>query len=79
METRGVIAEYEPSDGRYTIRTPSQGVGSLLAPLARSLGVAESRIRVITNDVGGAFGIKIPPYPEHVLVARGPRAGSDGR
>ena len=69
METRGVVAEYEPSDGRYTIRTPSQGVGSLLAPLARSLGVAESRIRVITNDVGGAFGIKIPPYPEHVLVA----------
>ena len=69
METRGVIAEYEPRDGRYTIRTPSQGVGSLLAPIARSLGVAESRVRVITDDVGGAFGIKIPPYPEHVLVA----------
>ena len=69
METRGAIAEYEPRDGRYTIRTPSQGVGSLLAPLARSLGVAESRVRVITDDVGGAFGIKIPPYPEQVLVA----------
>ena len=69
METRGVIAEYEPRDGRYTLRTPSQGVRHLLAPLARSLGVAESRIRVITDDVGGAFGIKIPPYPEHVLVA----------
>ena len=69
METRGVIAEYEPSDGRYTVWTPSQGVSTLLGPLARSLGVAESRIRVITNDVGGAFGIKIPPYPEHILVA----------
>ena len=69
METRGVVAEYEPRDGRYTIWTPSQGVGSLLAPLSRSLGVAESRIRVITGDVGGAFGIKIPPYPEHMLVA----------
>ena len=69
METRGVLAEYEPRGGRYTIWTPSQGVGHLLAPLARSLGVAESRIRVITNDVGGAFGIKMPPYPEHVLVA----------
>ena len=69
METRGVIAEHEPRDGRYTIWTPSQGVGSLLKPLARSLGVVESRIRVITNDVGGAFGIRIPPYPEHVLVA----------
>ena len=69
METRGVVAEYEPGDGRYTIWTPSQGAGHLLAPLARSLGVAESRIRVITNDVGGAFGIKMPPYPEHVLVS----------
>ena len=69
LETRGVVAEYEPRDGRYTIWTPSQGVGSLLAPLARSLGVAESRLRVITNDVGGAFGVKIPPYPEHVLAA----------
>ena len=69
METRGVVAEYEPGSGRYTLWTPSQGVGSLLGPLARSLGVAESRIRVITGDVGGAFGVKIPPYPEHVLVA----------
>ena len=69
METRGVVAEYEPRDGRYAIWTPSQGVGSLLAPLARSLGVVESRIRVITNDVGGAFGVRIPPYPEHVLAA----------
>ena len=69
MENRGVIAEYEPRDGRYTIWTPTQGVGSLLAPLARSLGVVESRIRVITNDVGGAFGIRIPAYPEHVLTA----------
>ena len=69
METRGVIAEYDPRDGRYTIWTPSQGVRHLLAPLARSLGVTESRIRVITGDVGGAFGIKIPPYPEHVLAA----------
>ena len=69
METRGVVADFEPRDGRYTIRTPSQGVGHLLAPLARSLGVAESRVRVITDDVGGAFGIKIPPYPEQVLAA----------
>ena len=69
METRGVIAEFDPRDGRYTIWTPSQGVRHLLAPLARSLGVTESRIRVITGDVGGAFGIKIPPYPEHVLAA----------
>ena len=69
METRGVVAEYEPGSGRYTLWTPSQGVGSLLGPLARSLGVAESRIRMITGDVGGAFGARIPPYPEHVLTA----------
>ena len=28
MENRGVIAEYDPRDGRYTIWTPSQGVGT---------------------------------------------------
>ena len=69
METRGVVAEYDPGSGRYTLWTPSQGAGPLLGPLARSLGVAESRVRVITGDVGGAFGVKIPPYPEHVLAA----------
>ncbi len=69
METRGVLAEHDPRNGRYTIWTPSQGVSHLLEPLARSLGVPESRIRIITDDVGGAFGIKIPPYPEQVLIA----------
>ena len=48
----------------------------LIAPLAECLGVAHSRVRVITDDVGGAFGIKIPPYPEHVLVAW--RRGASG-
>ena len=69
METRGVVAEYDARNARYTVWVPSQGVGHLLAPLAGSLGVAESRIRVITGDVGGAFGIKIPAYPEYVLAA----------
>ncbi|MBF2760996.1 MAG: xanthine dehydrogenase family protein [Ectothiorhodospiraceae bacterium AqS1] len=69
MENRGVIAEFDPSRGRYTLFTPTQGAGALLESLARSLGVGRADIRVITDDVGGAFGIKIRTYPEHILIA----------
>ena len=42
--------------------------------LARCLDHPESRIRVKTPDVGGAFGVKMPLYPEEVIVAHAARA-----
>lgn len=69
MENRGVIAEFDESRGRYTLFTPTQGAGALLESIARSLGVGSACIHIITDDVGGAFGIKIRSYPEHVLIA----------
>ncbi len=69
MENRGVIAEFDESRGRYTLFTPTQGPGTLLEAIARSLGVGSAGIRIVTDDVGGAFGIKIRAYPEHVLIA----------
>ncbi|MBT6273682.1 MAG: molybdopterin-dependent oxidoreductase [Chromatiales bacterium] len=69
METRGVIADYDAGAGRYTVHTPSQGVNHIRLPLARNgLKTPASKVRVLTGDVGGAFGMKIPVYPEHVLV-----------
>tara|TARA_B100000676_G_C18075371_1_gene847257 strand:+ start:556 stop:2877 length:2322 start_codon:yes stop_codon:yes gene_type:complete len=70
METRGVRASYDAATDTYTVVTPSQGVGGLRNNLAREgLRVDTSRVRVITENVGGAFGIKIPVYAEHVLMA----------
>lgn len=69
METRGALGDYDLREERFTLQVPSQGVNHVRDQVARALGVAPSRVRVITSDVGGAFGIKIPAYPEYVLVA----------
>lgn len=68
IETRGCIGSYEPNDDRYTLITPSQGVMSLKGAMARYLGVDADRVRVLTEDVGGSFAVKIWPYPEQVLA-----------
>ncbi|NQW08841.1 MAG: xanthine dehydrogenase family protein molybdopterin-binding subunit [Alphaproteobacteria bacterium] len=68
VETRAVIGIYDQETGRYTLTTPSQGVMSLKAAMADYLGVEPDRIRVITEDVGGSFAVKIWPYPEQILA-----------
>jgi carbon-monoxide dehydrogenase large subunit len=69
METRNAIGAYDRSDQRYTLYTSSQGAHTLREILAGGvLGVPEARIRVITPDVGGGFGMKLFLYPEQVLV-----------
>jgi carbon-monoxide dehydrogenase large subunit len=69
METRSAVAEYDAESDRYTLHTQTQGVHSLRKALAESvLGVALERLRVVTNDVGGSFGMKIFTYPAQALV-----------
>ncbi len=69
METRSAVAEYDAESDRYTLHTQTQGVHSLRKALAESvLGVALDRLRVVTNDVGGSFGMKIFTYPAQALV-----------
>jgi len=68
IETRGCIGGFDPDGGRYTLWTGSQGVVSLRAAMADYLGVEQDRVRVVTEDVGGSFAVKIWPYPEQVLV-----------
>jgi aerobic carbon-monoxide dehydrogenase large subunit len=68
METRGVIAETDPADGRLTVwsatQTPHLGRRILADLLDRD---AES-IRLVAPDVGGGFGIKAPFYPEEAVI-----------
>lgn len=69
IETRSAVAEYETQSDRYTLYTQTQGVHSLRKALAESvLGVDLHRLRVVTNDVGGSFGMKIFTYPAQALV-----------
>jgi carbon-monoxide dehydrogenase large subunit len=69
METRNGIGLYDPATESYTLYTGSQGAGGLRDRIAKSvLGIEPSKLRVITKDVGGGFGMKGFFYPEQVLV-----------
>ena len=61
--------EYFPASGGYRLHCPSQGVHKMREVLARDLlKVPESALQVVTEDVGGAFGARIFPTVEHLLV-----------
>jgi len=68
MEPRGILAEYSKPDGSMTIWMSSQNPHFIRLFLAGALGIPETRIRVISPDVGGGFGSKISPYSEDYLV-----------
>ncbi len=71
METRGATGVYDKTSDSYTLYACSQGADSLRGQAAAIMGVPNEKLRVITEDVGGAFGMKTPVYPEYpaLLVA----------
>jgi carbon-monoxide dehydrogenase large subunit len=68
MEPRGAVGDYNATDGRYTIYTPFQRPHPTRTELAKVLKVPESKIRIITGDTGGSFGMKSPIFNETPLV-----------
>ncbi len=69
MEPRGAIGDYDPGDDAYTLWSSTQGSHFLRSLLAESVfKIPENRIRVVTHDVGGGFGMKYFLYPEQILV-----------
>ena len=68
METRGALGAYDPESGRYTLHTPCQGVHRIRTIVAGVLGIEPDRLRVVTDDVGGSFGLKGMGFPEQPLV-----------
>ncbi len=68
IEPRSALATYAPDSGRYELYAPSQGVHRFQHALAKALGVKTAAIRVVTPDVGGAFGLRIPCSNEYPLL-----------
>ena len=67
METRAAAAVWG-EDGRLTAWIPNQGAQGTRAALARMLGIDPAIVRIITPDVGGAFGAKFGADAEHAVV-----------
>jgi len=68
IETRGIIAEYDPARRAMQIHAGHQIPYALRAAAARATGLLETDITVLCPDMGGAFGPKSAIYPEDVLI-----------
>ena len=68
MEPRAVLARPEPN-GDLTVWSATQIPHILRLLLAATLGLNESKVRVVAPDVGGGFGSKLDAYAEEFLAA----------
>ena len=70
METRAVIARFEPnaSVARLTVWCNTQSPHLTRALLSQQVGLPRHDIRVIAPDIGGGFGVKNRYYPENTLI-----------
>jgi carbon-monoxide dehydrogenase large subunit len=68
MEPRSALAEFDASSDRYTMHVGSQGVWGLRSLLAPVLGVPPAKVRVLTGNVGGSFGMKSSAFPEYFCL-----------
>ncbi|MGH7325654.1 MAG: xanthine dehydrogenase family protein molybdopterin-binding subunit [Candidatus Rokuibacteriota bacterium] len=69
IETYGIIARWEPTDGVLTVWSNFMGPFIMHPLTARVLGLAENRLRfIVPSDIGGSFGIKTSIYPYIALI-----------
>ena len=69
IEPRGLLASFDRKRETLTLWDSTQNPHPLRVYLSQTLGVPESRIRVIQPQVGGAFGLKQPTFQEEPLIA----------
>jgi aerobic carbon-monoxide dehydrogenase large subunit len=66
METCGSVADYDPVDGKLVLWSTTQAPHAHRTLYAIVAGLPEHKIRVISPDIGGGFGNKVPIYPGYV-------------
>src|SRR6266566_1767724 len=68
LETCGCIADVNGATGQTTIYMTSQAPHAIRTVFALVAGLPEENIRVISPDIGGGFGNKVPVYPGYVVA-----------
>jgi carbon-monoxide dehydrogenase large subunit len=69
LEGRSILADYNAAEHSLTVYQSTQAPHMMQDIFARHLGIPEANVRVITKDVGGAFGIKVHVYPDEMATA----------
>jgi carbon-monoxide dehydrogenase large subunit len=66
LETCGSVAHMDPVSGKLTLWTTTQAPHAHRTVYALVAGLPEHKIQVISPDIGGGFGNKVPIYPGYV-------------
>ncbi|HXF57602.1 MAG TPA: aerobic carbon-monoxide dehydrogenase large subunit [Actinomycetota bacterium] len=68
LETCGIVADVNPATGKATLWMTSQAPHAHRTVFALVAGLPEHKIRIISPDIGGGFGNKVPVYPGYVVA-----------
>ncbi len=73
MEPRAAIGEYDPARAHWTLRLGCQGTFPMRNLLCHVLHATPDKVRVLTGNVGGSFGMKSSCYPEYIAILHAAR------
>ena len=71
IETCGCVADFDRVRGKLTVYMTTQAphaIRTVIALVAGHVGLSEEKIRVVSPDIGGGFGGKVPVYPGYVIA-----------
>ena len=68
LETRGLIADFNPGDGSLTVMHAHQSPFQMQEIFSRHLKIPEHKVRVTAPDIGGGFGMKLNVYSDEIAT-----------
>jgi carbon-monoxide dehydrogenase large subunit len=68
IEPRACIADCDAASGGVTVYAPSQGINGMRGQLVQITGLPAEKLRVVTRDVGGSFGVRGGAYAESIAL-----------
>ena len=71
LETCGIVADMDAVTGKLTLWSTSQAPHAHRTMYASVIGVPEHKIRIVSPDLGGGFGAKVPLYPGYLCAIVG--------
>jgi carbon-monoxide dehydrogenase large subunit len=69
IETCGAVADWDPGKDKMTVHLTSQAPHAHRTLFSQVSGIPEHKVRIVSPDVGGGFGNKVPIYPGYVIAA----------
>jgi len=71
IETCGCVADFDKTNTHLTVYMTTQAphaIRTVFALVAGHVGLSEEKIRIVSPDIGGGFGGKVPVYPGYVIA-----------